>query len=459
MKHYVKIAVGVSKGYIQYSETIKRVIQDGLLILLTGLIGGVGQGGGSSPIIWMALLMIMLRAYKMTQKGAEMQDSVTGEKITFWLTSYVDDNTIVRFFKQEESIQTMLSVMSKCLDEWLKILQITGGDLSLGKCKITIMKWKQKGWRGNMVMETKDQAPGTVNITSIKTHSKEERLERLNPWEAERILGLRIPLTGSMGTELKFRKEQLDEFGKSMYKAPLNQQEAHVAYQSRYKPKAKYPLPVTIFTTTELMEMQKKCIFQMLPKMGFNRHTPRAVIYGPKKMGGREILDLRVEQPTLHVEATLGHMRRGDKLGKTLYLTMRALQIEVGISEPFYNKDPNVYTYITPNTRWGYFWNMIYEHKLEVEIYNFWTPKSKFNDDKNIMEVAVTDKLFLRKDRYKLASINRCRLYLQVFYLSDLVGENNKVKVGYLNGESSRKNMGMQIPAITKPTKTEWEDW
>ena len=58
---------------------------------------------------------------------------------------------------------------------------------------------------------------------------------------------------------------------------------------------AKYPLPVTMFTTNELNEMQKKCVYRMLPKMGLNRHTPRVVIYGPRKMGGLQMMDMRVE--------------------------------------------------------------------------------------------------------------------------------------------------------------------
>lgn len=90
-----------------------------------------------------------------------------------------------------------------------------------------------------------------------------------------------------MTEELKYRKAKLGEFGNKFFKAPLNQSEAHVVYQTRYKPMATYPLPVTTFKTQELMEMQHKCIFLMLPKMGLNQHTPRSVVYGPRKFGGR----------------------------------------------------------------------------------------------------------------------------------------------------------------------------
>ena len=63
----------------------------------------------------------------------------------------------------------------------------------------------------------------------------------------------------------------------------------------------------------------------MLPKMGMNCHAPMAVVYGPKCLGGRQLMDLRVVQPTLYLEATIGYMRRGDKLGRTLVTTRRAV--------------------------------------------------------------------------------------------------------------------------------------
>ena len=126
---------------------------------------------------------------------------------------------------------------------------------------------------------------------------------------------------------------------------------------------AKYPLPVIMFTTNELMEMQIKSIYKMLPKLGFNRHTPRAMIYRPRKLGGRQLMDLCVEQPTLHIEATVGHLRWGGKIGKALIITtMKTMQVEVGTKVPFYELDYDKHKYITTNTRWGYFWKTTKEH-------------------------------------------------------------------------------------------------
>ena len=74
-----------------------------------------------------------------------------------------------------------------------------------------------------------------------------------------------------------------------------------------------------------------------------NRHTPRDVIYGPTKYGGRNISDLRIEQPILHLRTNMGHMRRDDNAGKALRATLYDTQIEAGITTPLYQTDPSLY--------------------------------------------------------------------------------------------------------------------
>ena len=75
------------------------------------------------------------------------------------------------------------------------------------------------------------------------------------------------------------------------------------------------------------------------------------------------------------------------------------------------------------------------------------------------MEYAIRDKIYLRKDRYRLVSINRCRLYLQCFYVSKLMNERGYVCKKYLTGEESRRDSDIHIPPIQKPTPLEFSEW
>ena len=73
------------------------------------------------------MMMIMMMAFKMTQKGADMYDPLTKEKTTYWLTSYVDGNTIVRYFDRTCTMDSIMKAMAESLSEWMNLLQITGG--------------------------------------------------------------------------------------------------------------------------------------------------------------------------------------------------------------------------------------------------------------------------------------------------------------------------------------------
>lgn len=44
------------------------------IIHLLGNIGGIGQGGGGSPVGWLVILLIVIQAYKTFSPGATIND-------------------------------------------------------------------------------------------------------------------------------------------------------------------------------------------------------------------------------------------------------------------------------------------------------------------------------------------------------------------------------------------------
>ena len=193
--------------------------------------------------------------------------------------------------------------------------------------------------------------------------------------------------------------------------------------------------------------------------MGMNRHTPRAVVYGPRNQGGRQLLDLEVEQLVLNFQTLIGHLCRGGKMGVALTAALRDIQIETGLQKTFYEYNPNCISYITENTRWRYFWITCYKYNIKPIIYNMWILTTDYKDNKNIMEYAIQDRMYLRKDKYRLVSINRCRLYLNCFYVSKLMDNDGYVHKKYLTGEMTREHHVIKLPALQKPTPLEFSEW
>ena len=72
MKHHVKNGVGVSKGFMMFAPIIGMIMLGACIQILQGPIGGVGQGGGGSPISWLALLLMLIQAYKKRMKELQL---------------------------------------------------------------------------------------------------------------------------------------------------------------------------------------------------------------------------------------------------------------------------------------------------------------------------------------------------------------------------------------------------
>ena len=461
MVHRIRIAAGVSEGFLRFA--LRELIQyaGNHISFIEGRTGGVGQGGGGGPMAWIAIIDVMIEAYRKMATGATAEDPINLYSLTYWLVSYVDDNTLVMSFPNTE--MTGLEILEKMtgnLRTWQRLLQLTGGDIDLEKSKWCIMQWRHSTTWGVPQIESAKTFKGTIGINSpISATDKNDNLSRLEPWEADRVLGLRLPMTGSMSLEYEYRMKQIKTLAKKLYTAPFSHQEAYQVYFSRYRPIVCYPLPVTLFSIKQCDQIQKKFIFHLLPKIGLNRHMPRAVIYGPKHLGGREIMDLRVEQRVAHWGTTTGHLRRGDRAGKGLRLTLNDHQCVVGSSTQFLLLDPNKYNYVDKKTRWYYSWEMMWDLQIETSLYDPWVPTTKYLNDKNIIDTAVNDTTLTKSKWPLLYHVNCCRLYLQVFYISDMTLDGESVHQGYLDGTNERQHDFVKFSSHKKPTEAQWKIW
>ena len=141
MVHRIRIATGISEGVIKFALTNMQVVVDKSIVCLQGKTGGIGQGGGAGPLSWIAVIDIMLEAYRKLRPGAEAVDPLQLYTICYWLISYVDDNTIVSGFNDGTTQSTILNTMRGNLGSWRRLLQLTGGDIDVSKSKWCTMRW------------------------------------------------------------------------------------------------------------------------------------------------------------------------------------------------------------------------------------------------------------------------------------------------------------------------------
>ena len=137
------------------------------------------------------------------------------------------------------------------------------------------------------------------------------------------------------------------------------------SYWEPVKPAIKYALQLTRFAPSQCHhELQKPVVNSLLPKMGFNRKMPRAVVFGPRALGGSEFIHLETEQFSLQLTYYVRCLtRKGLQHRENIYLTA-AYQRFLGLTKQFFQTDPNTICYKPRNSKMTFLWTEIWKHDL-----------------------------------------------------------------------------------------------
>ena len=247
----------------------------------------------------------------------------------------MDDNSLIMTLQSDMTTEQILTLVKSNLDSWKTLLQLTGGDLSLGKCTFSLMKWNHSTHK----LHTKETLPGDLTIDGVK-------LKRIEVDTADRQLGIRVAMDGQFKDEYAYRLERANQLGNRVLNSNLTYIGAQMAYSIYYKPMIEYPLSITTFSDQECDDIHSKFVHKCLPKMGFNRHMPRLVVFGPKKYGGMDYFDLKIQQLNIHLKTTKGHMRRGDQVGRAIKANIHALQVISGSADNILLQNPSNFKFI-----------------------------------------------------------------------------------------------------------------
>jgi hypothetical protein len=126
-------------------------------------------------------------------------------------------------------------------------------------------------------------------------------------------------------------KKNSDHILKAIGTLLVTRTEATLAWDTMYIPAVAYPLVASHFQEKELNKLKNKALASFLPKMGFNWHTPRAVVYRPQECGGIGIKNLYVEQSVKQIKAYMQHTRMDSPLRHIIQISRNWVQLIVGI--------------------------------------------------------------------------------------------------------------------------------
>jgi hypothetical protein len=160
-------------------------------------------------------------------------------------------------------------------------------------------------------------------------------------------------------------------------------------------------------------------IAAILPKMGIVRNAAQKVVFGTEKYGGLGLDHLATIQNYSRLQYLIGHIRNKSITTKLIHQQLDYTQLEIGCSAQILGQDYTRYSQAILCPNWiTAIWESLHACKATVAINSDWIPQLAQIGVITIMEELTGSALVNKKD---LVDINRCRVYLRVFFLSDIV--------------------------------------
>ena len=457
MRHYVKTTRGISEKYIKRDATT--------------LLEGNGQGNAASVPGWHGHNELMCKVYKQMIHGSKIISPDKRVEFEQWLSSFIDDNKMLLSFETDETYDNIIDKCQQSLQHWETLLNLTGGAVELRKCFITVLQYKEdyKWFNGK---------PGVPQLVSINNKERQCVITRegekgtvirqQSVKKGVRLLGIKAAANGTYKQEYLVRLERSKDLAGRLQVAPLNIALSWQVYYCRWKPAIVYCLPITTFSANECKKIESPFFTALLPKLGINRHMPRALLHGSAQVAGLGLINLEAEQLALHITGLISQVRKDDRVGQTMRASIDALQIYLGTAEQFFTLEARNIEHRPERkeSQLVYLWEEMNSIGCKLVSKNIlWTPTVTGAND-----VAIMDAIIIAKKRRQGTSnhlpkraiwyANACRLYLNITMLHEISTPCGKfIQQWAMDGSQTNTNETMVYPNQNKPPPYVWKVW
>ena len=448
MKHFIRTAYGDSDKH--YGGDPNSPLQGG------------GQGSPAAPPMWLAMTVVLLRIASHHEPGFTLTSSISNLLVAFSAIMYVDDTDLFTMAKQDETNQQLCDRTQKLADKWIDGLYATGAVLRPEKCwwLFIAFVWEGSKWRYmNSDEEDHDLIVPDVNgmLQSVK---------RINFDTQKRTLGVRMAGNGCMTSktdkelgEFEYLRDCSTNWAESISKSYLTRNLSSMALRTTIAKTWTYPLAATKFTKKQCELIMKPVYTKILPKMGFNRHLPRAFRFAPLSHQGQDLPHVLLLQGTEQIKLFLSHIARGSHVGNIVESCLESASLEIGVGGNIFLLDYDLYGDLLTDCWVKVLWKFCFDYNVSLKGVYQW-PKLQRQNDRFLMQTLIEDKndIFSRGE---IRLINRCRLYLQLMTLADAYnGDGTTYTHKVCIGERDRDRQSCWgWPNQAAPSKREWSVW
>jgi len=424
---------------------------------------GPGQGSTTGPTFWGVLFCLIVKNLPSNIGTMVFKAVDSALQVAHSGDAFVDDaqlgctSELPSGHHDPTQLQTTREIvrsLQSLAQSWERLLFTTGGAINLQKSFWTLITWK---WgKGVARLQNSTQAPEELKLTAgYATDSI--TVPRIEPHEGFRTLGVYISPSGSMSTSKKKLYDISMTYATAISGSSLNRSASLWSYLLYLLPKLTYPTPALTLTEAECQDILSPSLMAVLPRLHINRNTARSIVHGPAALGGMSLPTIFSEQSSGQLLYFTGHISLGDKTGKLLIISLSYLQLLSGSTHPILTQPFTKYSKWIENTWLNSLWAFLSKVGYSVTVSQQWLPVPPRKYDKGLMDQFIQ----LGFEPLQLGILNRCRLYLQVLYLSDLVSADGTIIIPAVkNGHRIIDRVSnLNWPIQDRPPPSAWTLW
>jgi exonuclease III len=417
---------------------------------------GLGQGNGAGPSTWSVVSSKMFEVLHSRNCATSFTSPMSKNTTKICGFAFVDDSDIIASSGNNNTPIHTLRKMQTAIDCWQGVAKTTGGALEPSKSwwYLIHFTWDKGKWEyGNTDTIVED-----IVLTAEDKDNNRTELKYLEASEAQQMLGVYLSPNGSNDTQFKAMLEKTKHYGEMIRTGHIYKHEAWIALTTIATKSLEYAVPALTLTKEQYKKIMWPLLQSILPRAGVNRNIHRSILYGPIERQGLGARDPYLLQGIYHVRDMQEHLWKNTSTGKFHKINLEQLRLEIGsnadILRTNYKRFEDVI--LTPSLIQDT-WRFMSEHQITM-IYNIQTFPLPCAEDKVLMDEFLTATI----PKSELKTINRCRIYLKVLTLSDIVTGDGKyiTNDAFIGRRRNRQSShSYHWPNWDQPAVKDWRIW
>jgi hypothetical protein len=388
-------------------------------------IHGPGQGSKGGPSSCSTMTSLLIDGMPRLCNGLQFTDPAQSLEYTATVSMFMDDasnstNKFLEWLQVPPDLTELVEMTRHDAQSYERLLWTSGGLLNLLKCAFYGIAW-QFDAEGRATYMNKQAIPN-LRLT-FGNNPGSSAVTQLNFDETHAYLVNKLATVMQMKDALSALTKTAASFSSRLLCSSLSPSDTWVAYFAVFVPSMIYSLPISQYSAKSLETLQSAPTRAALMKIGFNRNTAHRVVYGPSRYGGLGFRDLFVEQGVPQVQLLVQHLRAGTTQGILMLITLSWWQMVVGVSYPLLGQTDKFVPFDAPH--WlSSIREFLQSVEASIHIDNLHLPQPHRDSNVCIMDV-IHDLPGLT--RPQLRAFNRCRIFLGVHFLSEIVTADGRI--------------------------------